>query len=116
MASSKKFWLGMVFGALAGGTISLFDRETRQAVKGDFKKASGTVTYIAKHPNEFIEEVKDTVNKVKSTVEQVTEDVAFITEKVEEIKEVSPQVSEIVQESKEAFSHIASEGSEKEQV
>lgn len=106
----------MALGALAGGAISLFDRETRQAVKGDVKKASSTVTYIAKHPNEFIEEVKDTVNKVRSTVELVTEDVAFITEKVEEIKDVSPQVAEIVQESKEAFSHITSGSSEKAQV
>jgi uncharacterized protein YoxC len=109
MASSRRFWLGMIVGALAGGAISLLDRETRQAVKGDIKKASGTVTYIAKHPNEFIEEVQDTVNKVRSTVEQVTEDVAFITEKVEEIKDVPPQVAEIVQESKEAFSHLTTE-------
>jgi methyl-accepting chemotaxis protein len=109
MASSRKFWLGMVFGALAGGAISLLDRETRQAVQGDFKKASGSVTYIAKHPHEFIEEVQDTVNKVRSTVQQVTEDVAFITEKVEEIKDVSPQVAEIVKESKDAFSHLTTE-------
>ncbi|MCM3585539.1 YtxH domain-containing protein [Mesobacillus maritimus] len=106
MASSKKFWLGMVLGALAGGAISLFDRETRLAVKGDFKKASNAVSYIAKHPEEFIEEVQGTVSKVKTTVEQVTEDVAFISEKVGEMKEIPPQVSEIVEDSKETIKEL----------
>ena len=107
MANSKKFWMGIALGAIAGGAISLFDKETRQSVKEDFNKASGSVAYIAKHPNEFINEVKDTVNKVKATVEQVTEDVAFIAEKVEEIKEIPPQVAEIVQDTKDSLSKIA---------
>jgi len=107
MANSKKFWMGIALGAIAGGAISLFDKATRQSVKEDFNKASGSVAYIAKHPNEFISEVKDTVNKVKATVEQVTEDVAFIAEKVEEIKEIPPQVAEIVQDTKDSLSKIA---------
>ena len=106
MASSRKFWIGMALGALVGGAVSLLDRTTRQGVKEDFNKASGTVTYIAKHPNEFIDEVKDTVNKVRTTVQQVSEDVSFISEKVEEIREVPPQVAELVQESKETLSQM----------
>lgn len=103
MAGSRKFWLGMALGALAGGAISLFDRETRESVQDDARKVSSGVKYIVKNPNEFIGEVKETVNKVRSTVEQVTEDVSLIAEKVEEIKEVSPQVANIVHDTKETF-------------
>lgn len=112
LASSRKFWIGMAVGALAGGAVSLLDRTTRQVVKEDLKKATGTVTYIAKHPNEFIDEVKETVNKVKTTVQQVSEDVSFITEKVEEIKEVPPKVAELVQESKETLSEMREKAEE----
>ncbi|MBM4764440.1 YtxH domain-containing protein [Bacillus sp. B15-48] len=107
MAGSRKFWLGMALGALAGGVISLFDKATRHSVKEDFKKVSGSVTYIVKHPDEFIGEVKETVNKVRTTVEQVSEDVSFIAEKVEEIKDVPPQVAGIVHETKEVFGNMA---------
>lgn len=109
MSGSKKFWLGVGLGALAGGAISLFDKTTRQSVSADFKKVTGSVTYIAKNPNEFISEVKETVNKVRSTVEQVSEDVSFIAEKVEEMKEIPPQVAEIAHDTKETFNHMAGE-------
>jgi gas vesicle protein len=106
MAGSKKFWLGMALGAVAGGAISLLDRGTRAAVRQDFQKASGNIAYIAKHPNEFIEDVKDTVYKVKHTIEQVSDDVAFITEKVEEIRDVPPQVAEIVEDAKKVINRM----------
>lgn len=103
MGNSRKFWLGMVLGAVAGGAVSLFDRSTRMSVKEDFRKVSGSVGYFAKHPNEFVNDVKETVDKVRTTVEQVTEDVAFIAEKVEEIRDVPPQLTELVHETKETF-------------
>lgn len=111
MGSSKRFWMGMFIGAMAGGAVSLFEKSTRQAVKADFRKVSDSVTYIAKNPNEFIEEIKETANKLRSTVEQVTEDVSFIAEKVEEMKEVPPQVSDLVKETKLAFNRVHSSDS-----
>jgi gas vesicle protein len=107
MASSKKFWLGMALGAIAGGAVSLLDRGTRAAVREDFQKASGSIAYIAKHPNEFIEDVRETVYKVKSTVEQVSDDVAFISEKVEEIRDVPPQVAEIMEDAKKVIGRMS---------
>lgn len=104
MGSSKKFWLGIVIGAVTGGAVSLLEKSTRQSVKEDFSKVSGSVAYVINHPQEFIDDVKDAANKVRITVEQVTEDVAFITEKVEEIKAVPSEVSEIVNEAKLALS------------
>jgi gas vesicle protein len=110
MGSSKKFWMGMVLGALAGGAVTLLEKSTRQAVKEDFSKVSSGVAYVVKNPNEFIDDLRETANKVRTTVEQVTEDVAFITEKVEEIKDVPPQVTELVKDTKETLRKIAASG------
>ncbi|HAQ08343.1 MAG TPA: hypothetical protein DCR24_12785 [Bacillus bacterium] len=107
MGSSKRFWMGVVIGAVAGGAVSLLEKTTRQSVKEDFGKVSSSVAYVIKNPNEFLDDVKDAANKVRSTVEQVTEDVAFITEKVEEMRDVPPQVSELVKGTKQALSKIA---------
>jgi gas vesicle protein len=108
MGSSKRFWMGMVLGALAGGAVSLLEKSTRQAVKEDFSKVSSGVSYVVKNPNEFLEDIKDAANKVRSTVEQVTEDVAFIAEKVEEIRDVPPEVTELVKGTKETLRKFAS--------
>jgi len=105
--SSRRFWMGMVLGALAGGAVSLLEKSTRDAVKEDFSKVSSGVAYAVKNPTELFEEIKDVANKVRSTVEQVTEDVAFITEKVEEIRDVPPQVTELVKGTKETLRKIA---------
>lgn len=113
MGSSKRFWMGMFLGAIAGGAVSLLEKSTRQAVKADFSKVSREVNYVVKHPNEFIENMKETANKVRTKVEQVTEDIAFITEKVEEIKDVPPQISELVKETKESLRKIAASADSK---
>jgi gas vesicle protein len=105
--SRKRFWMGMVIGAIAGGAASLLDKSTRQTVKEDFSKVSSGVAYVVKHPNEFMDDIKETANKVRATVEQVTEDVAFITEKVEEIRDVPPQVTELVKGTKETLKKLA---------
>jgi gas vesicle protein len=105
--SRKRFWMGMMIGAVAGGAASLLDKSTRQTVKADFIKVSSGVSYVVKHPNEFLEDIKETANKVRATVEQVTEDVAFITEKVEEIRDVPPQVTELVKGTKETLKKLS---------
>ena len=108
MGGSKRFWLGVVLGALTGGAISLLEKTTRTAVKEDFSKVSRSMSYVVKNPEEFLEDIKDTANKVRSTVEQVTEDVHFLAEKVEEIRDVPNEVSELVKGTKATLKKIAS--------
>lgn len=103
MGSTKKFWQGVVIGAVAGGLVSLFHRETRQAVVENCKKGAKTVSYYVKHPGEFSDRMLQTAENLLDTVEQVSEDVSFIAEKVEELKEVGPSVKGLVKETKEAF-------------
>ncbi|MCP1156952.1 YtxH domain-containing protein [Bacillus infantis] len=99
-----KLLQGMLLGAIAGGALSLFDKETRRAVLETSRKTAGSAAYYIKNPSKAVESVKQTAGSIRTTIEQVTEDVAFITEKVEELREVTPQVVDIVQETRSAFS------------
>jgi gas vesicle protein len=99
----NKLWKGMLFGALAGGAVSLFDRDTRQAVTSSCKKGAQTATYYIKHPNEAVTQVKETTQKIRTTIEQVSEDVSFISGQVEELKGLTPAVKDLVEDTKEVF-------------
>lgn len=103
MGNSRTFWKGILFGAIAGGAITLLDRETRHSVVEGVKKGTKEITYCVTHPTEMVEKIRDKTEALRSTVEQVSEDVSFIIEKVEELQEVTPAVAGIVNETKEAF-------------
>jgi len=103
MTKKNQFWKGMLLGAIAGGVLSLLDKDTREAMKENVKRTSGKVGYIVRHPDEISEKVKGTAAKLKSTFETVSEDISFITEKVEELRELTPQVTEILKETKDTF-------------
>jgi gas vesicle protein len=105
MTNTNKFWKGILFGALAGGALSLLDKQTRIAMNANCRKASSSISYMIKHPKEVTEQVIEVANKIRVTVEDVSEDIHYLTEKIEEIREVTPQVVEIVKETKEAFTN-----------
>ena len=96
MTRKNQFWKGMLLGAIAGGALSLLDKDTREAMKDNVKRTSVKVGYIIRHPHEISE-------KFKSTFETVSEDISFISEKVEELRELTPQVTEMLKETKETF-------------
>ena len=105
MSNLKKFWKGMFFGALAGGAISLLDKETRTAMKVNCQKASKSVSHLIKNPGEFTDQVKETAIKWKTTVEEIGEDISFIASKVEELRETTPQITRMLKETKETFTN-----------
>lgn len=98
------FFKGMLYGAIAGGTLSLLDKQTRQIMKRNVKKGYDQVSYVVTHPREITENVKDAAEKIRNTIEQVSEDISYITEKVDDLRELTPQVRGIVKETKSAFS------------
>ena len=104
MTRKNQFWKGMLLGAIAGGALSLLDKDTREAMKDNVKRTSVKVGYIIRHPDEISEKLKETSEKFKSTFETVSEDISFISEKVEELRELTPQVTEMLKETKETFS------------
>ncbi|MEH7353899.1 YtxH domain-containing protein [Neobacillus drentensis] len=103
MTRKNQFWKGMLIGAIAGGAISLLDKQTREAMKENVQKTSSKVAYIVRNPGEISEKVKGTAAKIKTTFEQVSEDISYITDKVEELKELTPQVTDILKETKDSF-------------
>ena len=103
MTRKNQFWKGMLIGAIAGGAISLLDKQTREAMKENVQKTSSKVAYIVRNPGEISEKVKGTAAKIKTTFDQVSEDISYITDKVEELKELTPQVTDILKETKDSF-------------
>jgi len=103
MTRKNQFWKGMLIGAIAGGAISLLDKQTREAMKENVQKTSSKVAYIVRNPGEISEKVKGTAAKIKTTFDQVSEDISYITDKVEELKELTPQVTDILKETKDTF-------------
>jgi gas vesicle protein len=103
MSNMKKFWKGMFWGALAGGAVSLLDKDTRQAVKENFQKAGENIAYVIKNPDEIADQVKEKAIKWKTTVEEIGEDMSYLASKVEELKETTPQVTRMLKETKDTF-------------
>lgn len=106
MVRKNHFWRGIFLGAIAGGTISLLDKETRRSMKEGIQAASKAL----KNPGEITQKVKGSAVKLKTTVGQMSEDIQYIVEKVDELKELTPQVTGIIKETKEAFAPSEGEG------
>lgn len=102
--SKNQFWKGVIYGAIAGGALSLLDKDTRQTMKKNVSKVYQQVTYVIRHPGEISDQVRGTAEKIRTTFEQVSEDITFIAGKVDELRELTPQMKEIVKDTKETFS------------
>ncbi|WP_064094194.1 hypothetical protein [Rossellomorea aquimaris] len=100
---SNKFFKGIVFGAMAGGLLSLLDRTTRQEVGSTLKNSGQYISTYSKNPKQLVDSSREVYEKLKVTADQVSKDIQFISEKVDEIKGMTPQVKEIIEETKETF-------------
>ncbi|MBS4213608.1 YtxH domain-containing protein [Neobacillus rhizophilus] len=101
--TKNKFWQGMLIGAIAGGAVSLFDKQTRQIMKEHVGRVSGKVSYVVRHPGEMVGKVKETAEKIMDTVEQAGEDISYIMDKVDELRDLTPKVTETIKETKKSF-------------
>ncbi|MGF9892839.1 YtxH domain-containing protein [Priestia megaterium] len=103
MGKRNKLVEGIVIGAIIGGAVSLFDKETRSSVLQGSKKLKDKTTTLIQHPELVTDTVKEKYETIRTTIQQVSEDVSFVAGKVEKLKETTPQVMEIVNDTKEAF-------------
>lgn len=101
--SSSRFWKGVFLGAIAGGVLTLFDRQTRTAVAEHCRQTKDRITYYAKNPEEAARCVTESTRKIRATIEEVGEDISFITEKVEELRELTPQMVDVVKDTKDVL-------------
>jgi gas vesicle protein len=104
MTKKNQFWRGMLLGAIAGGAISLLDKQTREVMTEKVQKTTTKVSHILRNPGEITDKVMETAEKLKTTVKQVSEDISYITDKVDELREITPQVTDILKETKDTFS------------
>lgn len=103
MARRSRFLQAMLYGALAGAAISLFDRQTRISVMSSSRRYMNDMKSMATHPNSAMNQVKEATTKLRMTIENIAEDVAFISARMDEIKEIPPQLAHMVRETKDAF-------------
>lgn len=103
MTQKNQFWRGMILGAIAGGAISLLDKQTREVMTEKVQNTTAKVSYVFKNPGEITDKVKETAEKLKQTVKQVSEDISYITDKVEELRELTPQVTDMIKDTKDTF-------------
>ena len=97
------FLKGILYGAVAGGALSLLDKTTRETVGANCKKTTKKIAYYVKNPGEAISQIQDVTEKIQTTYEQVSSELSFIMEKVDELKESTTEVVELVEDTKEAF-------------
>lgn len=69
MMGKKKFYTGVIVGALLGGFITLFDEDAKQYVKKSIKKSGETLRSYTKNPTEAIERAKRCASTVQKTVD-----------------------------------------------
>ncbi|MGD7046080.1 YtxH domain-containing protein [Jeotgalibacillus proteolyticus] len=101
--AGNKLSTGILLGAVIGGAVSLFDKETRRSTIEAYRKSSRAISYYSTHPKELSQQTKSKVEKIKVTVEQIQEDFEFLSAKLDEVKDMTPQLKNILVETKETF-------------
>ncbi|MBM7693653.1 hypothetical protein JOC77_003097 [Peribacillus deserti] len=106
--TNSKLLRGLMYGALAGGMIAMFDRNTRLSfMDGSGRTFRGMKSFLT-NPLEGITKMGEYSSRLRSQIEEISEDINFISEKVDELKEVPIQVAEVVMETKDVFTHDGS--------
>ncbi len=100
---NSKFGKFIVFGALTGAAVSMFDRSTRIQV---VKKSNNFITemkFYSKNPDVLKWKLEEKKAKYKSVFDQLSGDASYIKAQIEELKTLTPQVKGLVMDTKDAF-------------
>ncbi len=100
---NSKFGKFIVYGALTGAIVSMFDRSTREQV---VKKSNNLITemkFYSKNPDVLKWKLGEKKEKYQSIFEQLSGNASYIKEQVEELKTLTPQVKDLVMDTKDAF-------------
>jgi len=65
----KTLFSSIAIGAVVGGVVSLFNKETRDYVMDKGSQAKDQASYYVNHPNEAIENLKSTVIDVTEMID-----------------------------------------------
>jgi hypothetical protein len=100
---NSKFGKFIIFGALTGAVVSMFDRSTRNQV---VKKSNNLITgmkFYSKNPDVLKWKLEEKKAKYKSVFDQLSGDASYIKAQIEELKILTPQVKSLVMDTKDAF-------------
>ena len=100
---NSKFRNFIVFGALAGAIISMFDRSTRNQVVRKSNNLMSQMKFYSKNTDVLKLKLKEQQEKYQSVFEQLSGDATYIKEQVEQLKTLTPQVKDLVMDTKDAF-------------
>jgi len=101
--SRSKFGKFVIWGALVGAVVSMFDRSTREHVRKRSKDLTFEINFYSKNPDVLKGKLQEKSEKYKTLYEQLAGDVSYIKSQVEELKILTPQVKELVKDTKDAF-------------
>lgn len=100
---------GVVYGAIIGGTLTMLDKNTRNAIADKSRSVKNQIQYYSENRQELKTTIEDQVTKWKSFYEQISSDATYISQKVNEVKEMTPQVKALLTDTKEAFTQSKEE-------
>lgn len=103
MMKNSKFRNFIVFGAVAGAVVSMFDRSTRNQVVRKSNYLMSQMKFYSKNTDVLKLKLKEQQEKYQSVFEQLSGDITYIKEQVEELKTLTPQVKDLVMDTKDAF-------------
>lgn len=58
----QKLWIGVLLGAVTGGMVSLFNKETRYYTKKQLKQVKSITDFAVQNPADFVQVAKDASN------------------------------------------------------
>lgn len=64
----RKLILGVTAGAVIGGVVALFDRETRDFAKDKLATAKSGSSYVINNPSEAIHNLRNTFDQLNQTL------------------------------------------------
>lgn len=100
---------GVIYGAIIGGSLTMLDKNTRNAIGDKSRYVKNQIQYYSENRQELKTTIEDQVTKWKSFYEQISSDATYISQKVNEVKEMTPQVKALLTDTKEAFSQSKEE-------
>lgn len=80
----KRFWTGIVIGAIAGGLTTLLDRETRNYVKKTCSEAKSTTQFYLNNPSLTVSKVRGAVQTLNANLAKGAETAMNTLDKLEQ--------------------------------
>lgn len=91
----QKLILGLALGAIIGGVVSLFDKETRQYVSAKIDASKDELSQIVQHPNESLtllkHDVLNATNKVTDTLDSALNAMDQVESTLETLRKEEPK-------------------------